>query len=56
MELAVVDGDLDVDDRISREHAFDERTLHALVDRRDEVLRDRATFDLVHELVAPALR
>ena len=49
---AVVQGDLDVDQRVAGEDAELHGLLGARVDRRDVLPRDAATGDLVHELVA----
>src|SRR6266545_183301 len=58
VEAAVEDLDLDVDHRIAREHAALHGLLDALVDRVDELLRDRAADRLVleHEARARLLR
>ena len=55
MVLAVVEDDPEVDHRIAREEALPADLLDALLDGRDEVARDRAAVDVVHELeVLPA--
>ena len=46
MELAVDQGHLDVDHRVPADHAVDHRLDDALLDRRDELVRDRAAEDL----------
>src|SRR6266851_1635901 len=46
----------DVDHRVAAEVTLDQRTAHALLDRRDVLARDRATNDLVHELEAASTR
>src|SRR3569833_4697779 len=51
---AVLQSDLDADQRVSGEHAELGRLLAARVDRRDVLPRDAATGDLVLELVAVA--
>ena len=52
MIAAVEHGDLDVDHRVTSEHAFLHGLLHALVDRGNEAAGDSAALDLVDELVA----
>ncbi len=54
VERTVLQGDPHVDGGIAGEHACGERLLDALVDRRDVLLRDASTRDLVDELVATA--
>ena len=50
MVLAVVERDAEVHHRIPGEEALAADLLDALLDRRDEVARDRAAVDVVHEL------
>ena len=47
MELPVDERDLDVDHRVPRQHALGHRLDDALLDRRDELLGDRSSEDLV---------
>ena len=49
MELAVVDGDLDVDDGEAEGAALAHRPLHPLLDGGDELARDRPADHLVDE-------
>ena len=56
MVLAVVELHLEVDHRVAREEALQARLLDALLDRRDEVLGDRAAEDVVDELEVRAAR
>src|SRR5689334_15600443 len=50
MMLAVVHGDADVLQWKARHRAFDQRLANALLHCRDELARNRATDDFVHEL------
>ena len=50
MVLAVVELDAEVDHRVAGEEALPPDLLDALLDGRDEVARDRAAVDVVHEL------
>src|SRR5207249_7750949 len=50
VELAVVELRLDVDDGVAGDDSFVERLANAFLDRRDEVVRDRAADDRVLEL------
>ena len=54
--LAVVDGDAHVLQRIAGEEAVVEHPAHALLDRRDELVGDRAALHAVDELEALAAR
>ena len=56
MVLAVDQRDANVDHRVAGEHAVLERLLAALLDRGDELARDRAAPDLVDEVEALAGR
>ena len=49
MVAAVEERDLDVDHRVAGEHAAAHRLADALLDRRDELLRDDAADDVVLE-------
>src|SRR5688572_26349858 len=51
---AVGQGDLRIDHGEAGEHAFLQRLVHALLDRRDELLRHATALDGVDELVALA--
>ena len=52
MVAAVEHSDLDIDHRVTGEHAFLHGLLHALVDRGNEAAGDSAALDLIDELVA----
>ena len=54
--LAVVDDDAHVLQRVAGDRALGQHLAHALLDRRDELARDRAALDLVDELEARAAR
>ena len=54
VEGAVVEGRLEVDERVARQHALGGGLADPLLDAREEVLRDRAADDLLGELDAAA--
>ena len=54
--LAVVDRDAQVLHRVAGDEARLQHAAHALLDRRDELVRDRAALHLVDELEALAAR
>ena len=56
MERAVEDRRPEVDHRVAGEEAAHARVLDALLDGRDELPRDRAAEDVVHELEVAAAR
>ncbi len=55
MERAVVEGRLEVAERITRQNALGRGLADALLDAREEVLRNRAADDLLGELDAAAV-
>ena len=56
MERAVEHRRAEIHHRVARQEAAQPRVLHALFDRRDELPRDRAAEDVVHELEVAAAR